>query len=200
MENPTQINNPENKATTDIMNHIVKASTAYNKNDYNHVFDLLADSSLPIATDHEIDILNVISSVTIDERGPLESPKYLPTVIRQTLHSFQSSNRRYLSLVEVVPYEGKKPVPEEKIPMLWQRVRALCYLEEWSHLLGFVESGDVEEKRDFDSTNKEENRVALFLHDKLGVKLPRYFLEGYEREKLGLPIEDHDFDKIDAGV
>jgi hypothetical protein len=191
---------PSAEKMTAVTEHIRSAALLYNRGKFLDVIDLLSDPETETAKKYDIDILHNVVKIPVESAADIGNPDYLFTVITGILLNSHGPLEDRLELADVVAVVNHKDLPDETIPQLWRKVQALSFLEEWVHVLintdeaaGGIDHTDPE--YDF---GKSEIEVAKHLHG-LGIKLPKYFLENYERPSLGIPVEDHDFDSVNVG-
>lgn len=189
----------EDEKLTDVEQQIKTAANLYKQGEYLQVVNFLSDYDSPCAKKYDIDIRRPLAKVYADSEDQINDRRSLTTAIYRILRAGHGPTEDRLELADCTAEVGSEELPPEKIPPLWRKVQALCFLEEWIHLSQNIVDAANEIDRtnpDYDFT-KQEIDVAIYFHDKLGIKLPRYFMEQYDRQKLNIPIEDHDFDDID---
>lgn len=195
-------NSPEidktNERSLAIEDYIQKVAEEYKKDNFQEVIDSLSDrndQAVEFTDKYEIQIQHSHIPLNIDNLNEIEDAKYLPTIIDQALHHGHGWDATRMETPDdIAIYSGGKLIRDIDLPPLWKKVMALCILEEWIHVL---DQTKVEEAGGNPIPPDElKNKVAIYLHDNLQIKLPRYFLEQYDRKSLNIPIEDHDFDEV----
>lgn len=195
-------NSPEipqtNERSLAIEGYIKKAADKYKENNFQEVIDSLSDGndqSVEFTDKYDIQIQHPNLPIDIKDINEITAPKYLPAVITQVLqhgHGWDSSRIESPDNIEVV---SDMPTQNIEIPPLWKKVQALSLLEEWVHVLDHSQKEESGLERI--GGYELENSAAKYLYDNLQIKLPKYFLEQYERKSLNIPIKDHDFDEVD---
>lgn len=184
--------NPSERVTA-IEGLIKTAAEKYKQNDFTSVISSL-DNHNPVAVKHNIDLS--YENIPRIFMGDLTDPQHLPNVIVAILNNSRAPSHTTIDLPILDFYHNswQEKIDPLGFPPLWKKVHALCLLEEWIH----IKDQSIENETNIPpGTNDHENQAALYLHDKLGIKLPKYFLELYDRTDLKLPVEDHDFDDVE---
>lgn len=189
----------ESEKSIAIENYIKDIASKYKQGEYDNVVSSLSNETeacRKFTDQYDIDITHPNIPIFLDETGNINNPHLLSTVISQILKNGSVLNNGNIKLpdrIQIVSGTGEPT--NSKIPILWKKALALCCLEEWVHLLDNSKNqlgSQVADDQD------SENRVMLYLHDNLGIKLPKYLFQAYSnRGRLKMPAEDHDFDSVD---
>jgi len=188
---------PINERSLAIEGYIKKATDKYKENNFQEAIDLLSngsDQAVEFTEKYNIQIQHPNIPIYINDLNEIDDPKFLSQVIEEVLthgHGWDSKRLEIPSDIDIVLNMRSQNI---EVPPLWKKVQALCSLEEWVHVLDHSqkEESGLEKTRG----DELENNAAKYLHNNLQIKLPKYFLDGYNRKSLGIPVEDHDFDQI----